>query len=97
MISMATFFSGFTMATFSACALFFFKFWRASRDRFFFFFGLTCFLLSLERFASLLYSPLTASGDQLTESGIYVYMIRLAAFVMLLVGIWEKNRSPMIR
>jgi hypothetical protein len=93
----ASFFSGFAMAAFSASALFFFKFWRASRDRFFFYFGAACFLLAGERLAGLLYNPLTSHGDQLSESGIYVYMIRLAAFIMLLIGIWEKNRQPMIR
>lgn len=92
MTNAAVFFSGFAMAAFSACALFFFKFWKASHDRFFFYFGSACFLLAAERFAGLLYNPLNSHGDQLTESGIYVYMIRLAAFVMLLVGIWEKNR-----
>lgn len=88
----APFLSGFAMATFSACALFFLKFWKASRDRFFLYFGLACVLFAIERIAGAMFNPLITGVDQISDTAVYVYLVRLSGFVMLLIGIWEKNR-----
>ena len=90
----AVFLSGIATATFAASGLFFLKFWRASHDRFFLFFGAACEVLALERVVSLFFNPINYQGTQpiITEAAVYVYLFRLIAFLMILIGIWEKNR-----
>lgn len=92
MIPITAFLSGFAMATFAASTLFFLKFWRASRDRFFLYFGFACALFAVERAAGVIFNPIYTGTDQITDTAVYVYVIRLAGFIMLLIGIWEKNR-----
>jgi hypothetical protein len=92
-LHLTTFFSGICMTTFVFCGIFFLKFWKASKDKFFLFFGISCWLLSLERiillFVEAAHHPI---GDDLAESGAWVYLIRLFAFALILVAIIEKNR-----
>jgi len=65
-------------------ALFFFRFWRESRDRLFLMFGIAFAVLGLQQ---LLYG-LT---DEASESPVLLYLIRLIAFVIILAGILDKN------
>ena len=65
-------------------ALFFFRFWRESRDRLFLMFGIAFAVLG---FQQLLYG-LT---DEASESPVLLYLIRLIAFVIILAGILDKN------
>jgi uncharacterized membrane protein len=65
-------------------ALFFFRFWKESRDRLFLMFGIAFAVLALQQ---LLYG-LT---NEATESPALLYLIRLIAFVIILVGILDKN------
>ena len=66
-------------------ALFFLRFWRHTHDRLFLIFSMAFFLLGLTRLALALVSPKQ-------EEHTYVYWVRLAAFVLILVAIIDKNR-----
>jgi hypothetical protein len=66
--------------------LFFFRFWRESGDRLFAFFGAAFWMLSLSWALLGLFSPTE-------ETRPYIYAIRLAAFLLLIGGIVDKNRS----
>jgi hypothetical protein len=66
-------------------ALFFARFWRETSDRLFGFFAVAFALLSLQR-------ALLVSAQSLQISDIWSYVIRLAAFVLILVAIIDKNR-----
>lgn len=88
------FLSGMSAAMFLTAGLFFLKFWRASRNRFFAFFASACWLFAFERAISLctyllmdpeLYENLEARG--------WVYIIRLAGFTLILIAIVDRNRS----
>ena len=67
-------------------ALFFLRFWRKTRDRLFCIFAIAFFLLALNW---LLLALLRTNEEQKP----LLYTIRLLAFVMILVGIVDKNRS----
>ncbi len=74
-----------------ACAaliasVFFFKFWRRTRDRLFALFGVSFALISVERIV------LVALGMRVGEAHPLVYLIRLLAFVLIVVAIIDKNR-----
>lgn len=77
--------SGALTAGFLVVALYFAKFWRGSRDRLFVFFAAAFALLGVNAFALGLSTP---SGDLRT----FVYGVRLAAFVLILYAIYDKNR-----
>jgi uncharacterized membrane protein len=64
---------------------FFIRFWRKSRDRLFLFFA-TAFLLLGVNWAALSFS----SKD---EPNTELYVVRLIAFVVIVIGIFDKNRS----
>lgn len=78
-----TFIAGASGALSGVAALYFGRFWRVSGDRFFAFFALAFALFAANRIA------LTAV-DQ--EHAVWVYVFRLAAFVLILVAIVDKNR-----
>lgn len=67
------------------CGLFFLRFYRDTHDRFFRFFAWAFFLLSFERIPSLFQISLDKAGAS-------IYLIRLCAFLLILVGIFDKNR-----
>ena len=67
-------------------ALFFLRFWRQSRDRLFFFFFASFLTFSLS------WVVLAATSPGL-ETRPYVYLVRLAAFCLIIAGILDKNRT----
>ena len=69
-----------------AAGLFFFRFWRESGDRLFAFFGAAFWVLAVSWVLLALINP-TA------ETRPYVYAIRLLAFLLLIVGMIDKNRG----
>lgn len=90
----AFFFAGVGAATFGMAGVYFLKFWRVSRDRFFLLLFLSCFLLGLERVVAMLIFvsyPEDVALSGLTRS--WIYVLRLIAFSAILTGIIEKNRS----
>ena len=76
-------------ATAMACfiaGLFFFKFWVRERDRLFAMFAVAFCVLGLNRLAVTIVDPLH-------EARTWPYLIRLGAFVLILIAIVDKNRS----
>lgn len=65
--------------------LFFFRFWRLTHDRFFLWFALSFWLEAVGRVALGLY----VSGQ---EDAPLVYGLRVIAYGLILLAIWQKNR-----
>jgi hypothetical protein len=68
-----------------AAGLFFFRFWRQTRDRFFLFFALSFWVEGCNRIAL----GLLTDAD---EHAAAFYSVRLLAYGLILVAIWQKNR-----
>lgn len=87
------FLAGISMATFAASGLFFVKLWKAAQDRFFVFFAIACGLLSIERVVALFVQGVLDSSvvTPLPESTSWIYLIRLLAFLMIMIAIVSKN------
>jgi hypothetical protein len=66
-------------------SLFFLRFWTLGRDRFFLFFGAAFGFLALN-WVALVLIPTES------EERHYAYLLRLLAFVLIIVGIVDKNR-----
>ena len=66
-------------------ALFFLRFWRHTRDRFFLFFALSFFIEGVNRI--VLYLPVGPNE----EAPVY-YMVRLVAYGLIVAAIIDKNR-----
>jgi uncharacterized membrane protein HdeD (DUF308 family) len=77
--------SGALVALYAAIALFFLRFWTASRDRLFAMFALAFTVLAVQRLALSL-----TNGTMEDQSAFY--LLRLAAFVIIVVAIVDKNR-----
>lgn len=93
MIEYVGFISGIYMATFAASGVFFLKFWRASKDRFFLFFCLACWLLSLERVALFFVEGGYSANPVADEPRTWVYIFRMFAYVLILWAVIDKNRK----
>lgn len=76
--------AGAIMVSAWAIFLFFLRFWRKTGDRLFAFFAAAFLLLGVERISISIAS---------SETGSYVYLIRLLAFVLILIAIVDKNRK----
>lgn len=87
------FISGIYMATFAASGVFFLKFWRASKDRFFLFFCLACWLLSAERVALFFVEGGYSTNPVVNEARTWVYIFRMFAYILIISAIVEKNRK----
>ena len=81
---MNLFLYGIIFACSLAAAVFFWQSWRRTRDSLFLLFSLCFALLSVERFVL----AFLVSGKEYS-----VYLIRLAAFMLLIIAIVQKNRS----
>lgn len=79
------FIGGATFIASAAIALFFVRFWQRSGDRLFAIFALAFAMFAVNRLI------LVALGDD-NENAAYVYLVRLAAFVLIIVAIVDKNR-----
>jgi len=86
MMPFADFFSGAIALGFLVCAAFFLRFWSRTRDSFFAVFAVAFFLLSLNQtLGTLLGLPI--------EERSWLYLLRLAAFLMIIIAIVGKNVS----
>lgn len=79
------FMSGAITMGFAAIAVFFFRSWRRSRISLLGLFGLAFALLAFERAVLLLVEP----EDEFRP---FIYLIRLGAFLVIIVGIVMHNR-----
>jgi len=68
-----------------AVAALFMRFWKLTRDRLFLYFSLGFSVFGLNWIALAVLSPPT-------ESRPYIFLLRLAAFLLIIVGIVDKNR-----
>jgi len=67
--------------------LFFFRFWRHTGDRFFLYFALSFWIEACNRIAL----GLLVGAD---EDGALFYSVRILAYGLILLAIWQKNRRP---
>lgn len=79
------FLSGAAAFGFFACALFFIRFWRRTREQLFLAFSLSFTLLGIGQ-------TVVALAQIPTEEKGALYLIRLTAFLLILVAIYRKNR-----
>jgi hypothetical protein len=73
-------------------ALFFLRFWRDTGDRLFGIFSAAFFLLGVTRLGLAL-SSVEQQANQQEEFQTAWYWVRLAAFLLILVAIADKNRG----
>ena len=66
--------------------LFFFRFWRQTRDRFFLYFAGSFWLEAVNRIA-------LALVEHASEQEPLFYLVRLVAYGLILAAIWQKNRG----
>jgi hypothetical protein len=78
--------SGAVVMGFGLAGLFFLRFWKKTRDELFLAFTLAFWLLGMGQ------ALLTLSNVPVEERS-WIYLIRLAAFLLILGAIWRKNRS----
>ncbi len=86
MIAAYTFISGMVAAGFFVSGLFFLRFWRRTQDGLFISFALAFWLLGLGQ-------ALVALTDIPVEERSWIYLLRLAAFSLILLAIFRKNRA----
>jgi len=82
---MAQMFTGAIAVASLVAGLFFFRFWRQSRDKFFLYFALSFWIEAANRLALAL-----LVGAE--EDGALFYSVRLLAYALILLAIWQKNR-----
>jgi len=80
------FLSGAIVLGFLLAGLFFLRFWKRTHDRLFLAFTFAFWLLGLSQ-ALLAFSVVPV------EERSWLYLLRLAAFVLILLAIWGKNVS----
>jgi hypothetical protein len=88
-----SFLAGIAAAAFLASAIFFLKFWKVSRDRFFLHFSVACALLSLERVLLLYMLPDIQIVQRPPEAHAWVYLVRMAAFLLIMWAFIQRNRA----
>ncbi len=82
--AMLSFMHGGTMIALAGVAVIFLRYWSQTRDRLFVLFSAGFFLLAISQTVVLFLGP---AGDKLP----YAYWLRLAAFVLIIIGVVEKN------
>ena len=80
------FLSGAVTLGFLLCGLHFLRFWKRSRDRLFLAFAFAFWLLGLNQ-------ALLALANIPVEERSWLYLLRLAAFVLIIAAIAAKNRK----
>jgi hypothetical protein len=85
-MTLLDFLAGAATLGYAAAALFFLRFWRDTRDGLFLSFALAFLLLGAAQ------AILTLANIPLEERS-WVYLLRLAAFVIILVAVARKNLS----
>jgi uncharacterized membrane protein HdeD (DUF308 family) len=78
---------GFIFALALSAALFFFKFWHATRDQLFLAFALAFALEGLSRLISLFVVKPNEGAPE-------IYLLRLIGYILIIAAIVRKNRRP---
>ncbi|HSU16691.1 DUF5985 family protein [Longimicrobium sp.] len=79
--------SGAMVMAYLAAGLFFLRFWRDTRDRLFAIFAGAFWLLAVQRAA------LTIAVHEGDTGSVWIYALRLVAFLLILFAIIDKNRE----
>lgn len=82
---MFSFISGLIAMGFVVAGLFFVKFWRRTEDPLFAFFALAFWLLAVNQ-------TMTGFSEFTLEERTWIYLLRLAAFSLIVFAILQKNR-----
>lgn len=80
------FLSGAVALGFAACALFFLRFWKRTREDLFLAFAVAFLLLGAGQ-------TILALANIPTEERGSIYLLRLVAFLLILIAIFRKNRQ----
>ena len=83
-MSHSDFFSGVIAAGYLVCTLFFARFWAKTRDSLFAEFSLAFMLLAVNQILTVFLGP---AQDEHS----WIFLLRLAAFVLIIVSILRKN------
>jgi hypothetical protein len=78
--------SGAVVMAYMVAGLFFLRFWKRSSDSLFIYFAIAFWILAGQRLA-------LAFTQERNEDDLVFYVVRLAAFILILVAIWNKNQS----
>ena len=84
------FLSGAVALGFAACALFFLRFWKRTREELFLAFAVSFLLLGAGQ-------TILALANIPTEERGSIYLLRLLAFLLILIAIYRKNRQSASR
>ena len=82
---MTEFLNGATTLACLAIGLFFFRYWRETRDRLLGIFAVAFWVFAVNRVLLLVLDD---------EAEIWVYVSRAAAFLLIILAIVDKNRAP---
>lgn len=85
MPTLIDFLSGAVTFGFLVAGLFFLRFWKRTHDGLFVAFALAFWLLGLTQ-------ALLAFTEIPVEERSWLFLLRLAAFLLILISIWRKNR-----
>jgi hypothetical protein len=85
-VMLVDFLSGAITIGLLVAGLFFLRFWKRTRDGLFIAFALAFWLLGLNQ-------ALLTFTDIPVEERSWLYLLRLAAFTLILISIWRKNRT----
>ena len=77
--------SGMLVMGYAVITIYFLRFWRDTRDRLFLLFALAFVLLALQRLGLTFLDIHTANAT-------WLYVLRLSAFLLIIVAIIDKNR-----
>lgn len=86
MTTVAALIAGSLAAGYAMAGLYFAKFWSRTRDRLFAMFALAFWLLAVQRVAIVI-------SDRWLEDTTPLYVLRLVAFLLILIAIVDKNRN----
>jgi len=81
------FLSGMVTLGFLVSGLFFLRFWKRTGDALFLAFAIAFALLGVGQ-------AVTALANTYLDDSSVTYLIRLAAFALIIVAIWRKNNAP---
>ena len=84
-VSLYPLISGMMATGYFVAGLFFLRFWRDTSDRLFLYFAAAFGLLGVQRIIAIV-------AMEWTENVLWVYGIRLVAFLLILYAIIDKNR-----
>ena len=76
-----------TAMGFAVAGLVFLRHWRTTRDRLFADFAASFWLMAVNRVALLVVG-------EAHEASTYIYLVRFGAFLLIILGIVEKNVGP---